>query len=69
MPFVKEMTRIDRAFYERLKALDEATLMRELKPWVLTGGNVKDLLKRRDKIVARFDELARQTSPAQVFPF
>ncbi len=69
MPFVKEMTRIDRAFYERLKALDEATLMRELKPWVLTGGNVKDVLKRRDKIVARFDELARQTSPTQVFPF
>jgi hypothetical protein len=69
MPFMKEMTRIDRAFYERLKALDEATLMRELKPWVLTGGNVKDVLKRRDKIVARFDELARQTSAAAVFPF
>jgi hypothetical protein len=69
MPFMKEMTRIDRAFYERLKALDEATLMRELKPWVLTGGNVRDLLKRRDKIVARFDELARQTSQVQVFPF
>ena len=69
MPFMKEMTRIDRAFYEKLKALDEATLMRELKPWVLTAGNVRDLLKRRDKIVARFDELARETSPAQVFPF
>ena len=24
MPFEKEMTRIDRAFFERLKALDEA---------------------------------------------
>ena len=69
MPFLKEMTRIDRAFYEKLKALDEATLMRELKPWVLTAGNVRDLLKRRDKIVARFDELARETSPTQVFPF
>jgi hypothetical protein len=69
MPFMKEMTRIDRAFYEKLKALDEATLMRELKPWVLTAGNVRDILKRRDKIVAHFDELARQTSPAQVFPF
>jgi hypothetical protein len=69
MPFWKEMTRIDRAFYEKLKALDEPMLMRELKPWVLTGGNVRDVLKRRDKIVGRFDELARQTSPTLVFPF
>ena len=69
MPFLKEMTRIDREFYERLKALDEATLTRELKPWVLTGGTLRDLLKRRDKIVAHFDELARQKSDAAVFPF
>ena len=69
MPFVKEMTRIDREFYERLKALDEPTLMRELKPWVLSGGNVKDLLKRRDKIVAHFDQLAREKGEASVFPF
>jgi hypothetical protein len=69
MPFLKEMTRIDREFYERLKALDEATLTPELKPWVLTGGNIKDLLKRRDKIVAHFDELAREKSEAAVFPF
>lgn len=69
MPFMKEMTRIDREFYERLKALDEATLTRELKPWVLTGGSLKDLLKRRDKIVAHFDELAREKSEAVVFPF
>ena len=41
MPFMKQMTRIDREFYEKLKALDEATLMREIKPWVLTGGSVQ----------------------------
>jgi len=69
MPFMKEMTRIDREFYEKLKALDEETLMRELKPWVLTGGTLRDLLKRRDKIVAQFDELARKKSEAAVFPF
>ena len=28
MPFEKEMTRIDRAFFERLKALDEPSLMK-----------------------------------------
>jgi len=69
MPFMKEMTRIDREFYTRLKALDEETLMRELKPWVLGGGNIKDLLKRRDKIVAHFDQLAKEKTEASVFPF
>lgn len=69
MPFTKQMTRIDRAFYERLKLLDEATLMRELKPWVLSGGSVRDILKRRDKIVAQFDRLAQEKGEAAVFPF
>jgi hypothetical protein len=68
MPFTKQMTRIDREFYERLKALDEETLMRELKPWVLTGGSVRDILKRRDKIVAQFDRLAHEKGEAAVFP-
>jgi hypothetical protein len=69
MPFVKDMTRIDREFYDKLKALDLDTLERELKPWVLTTGTLKDLLKRRDKIVAHFDELARRKTEAEVFPF
>lgn len=69
MPFMKEMTRIDREFYEKLKALDEETLVREMKPWVLTGGTLRDLLKRRDKIVAHFDELTRKKSEVEVFPF
>jgi hypothetical protein len=69
MPFMKDMTRIDREFYDKLKALDLETLERELKPWVLTTGTLKDLLKRRDKIVAQFDELARKKSEAEVFPF
>ena len=69
MPFMKQMIRIDREFYEKLKALDEETLMREIKPWVLTAGSVRDILKRRDKIVAQFDRLAREKSEAAVFPF
>jgi hypothetical protein len=69
MPFMKQMTRIDREFFEKLKALDEATLMRELKPWVLTGGSVRDILKRRDKIVAQFESFARDKGEAVVFPF
>jgi hypothetical protein len=69
MPFMKQMTRIDREFYEKLKALDEATLMREIKPWVLSGGSVRDILKRRDKIIAQFDRFAQEKGEAAVFPF
>ena len=69
MPFMKQMTMIDREFYERLKALDEETLMRELKPWVLSGGSLKDILKRRDKIIEQFDRFAREKGEAAVFQF
>jgi hypothetical protein len=69
MPFLKQMTRIDREFYEKLRALDEATLMRELRPWVISAGTVRDILKRRDQIVAQFDKLAREKGEAAVFPF
>jgi hypothetical protein len=69
MPFLKQMTRIDREFYEKLKALDEPTLMAGLRPWVITAGTVRDILKRRDKMIAQFDKLAREKGEAAVFPF
>ena len=69
MPFEKEMTRVDRAFFERLKALDEAGLMKQVRPWVLGDGTVRGILKRRDKIVAHFEKLARERGEAAVFPF
>jgi len=69
MPFMKEMQRVDRDFYDRLKALDEATLMREIKPWVLDGGSVRDILKRRDKIIQQFDRLVQEKGESAVFPF
>jgi hypothetical protein len=69
MPFEKEMTRIDRAFFERLKALDEAGLMKRIRPWVLDDGQVRNILKRRDRIVADFERLARERGKAVVFPF
>ncbi len=69
MPFMKEMLRIDREFYDRVKALDEATLMREIKPWVLDAGSVRDILKRRDKIVEQFDRLVQEKGEAAVFQF
>lgn len=67
MPF--ELTRIDREMFNRLKALDEKTVMEEIKPWVVGGGTVKEMMKRRDKIVARFEQLARERGELAVFPF
>jgi hypothetical protein len=69
MPFMKEMTRVDRAFFERLKALDEASVMKRVRPWVLGDGTARAILKRRDKIVAQFERLARERGEAVVFPF
>jgi hypothetical protein len=69
MPFMKEMTRIDRAFFERLKALDEASVMKHVRPWVLGDGTARAILKRRDKIVAHFEKLAQERGEAVVFPF
>jgi hypothetical protein len=34
--------------------------MARLKPWVLGRGMVRDLLRRRDRIVARFEARARE---------
>jgi len=69
MPFEKEMTRIDREMFARLKGLDEAGLMERIRPWVLGDGPVRGILKRRDRIVARFEKLARERGEAVVFPF
>jgi len=69
MPFEKEMTRVDRALLARLKALDEAGLMKHVRPWVLGDGPVRGILKRRDKIVAHFEKLARERGEAAVYPF
>ena len=57
MPFEKQMNHVDRPLFDKLKALDEATLTERLKPWVRSGGTVRDILKRRDKIVVHFEKL------------
>jgi hypothetical protein len=69
MPFEKEMTRIDKEMFARLKALDEAGIMKQVRPWVLSDGQARAILKRRDKIVAIFEKLAKERGEAAVFPF
>jgi hypothetical protein len=67
-PFLDKITAIDRPIYEALKALDEATLNERLKPWLFGKGSVKDLLKRRDKIVKKLEKLTEKLPEGAVFP-
>jgi hypothetical protein len=53
-----QMTKIDEPFYEKLKALDEATLKEHLDKWLV--GGVKPILKRRDAIVGHFEQLIKE---------
>jgi hypothetical protein len=62
LPFA--MTKIDRPFYERVKALDAGQLRRSVGPWVATG--VGPILQRRDRIVAIFDHLIAEQGEANV---
>lgn len=59
------MTRIDRAFFEKLKALDPATVAARIGPYVLDKG--KSLMKRRDFIVQEFEKMSAKSGQAAVF--
>ena len=63
MPF--PMTKIDKEFYEKIKALDEATIKERVGKWLFDGP--KPILKRRDKIVEHFDKMIAQWGEAAVF--
>jgi hypothetical protein len=54
---VFEMERIDRPFFERLKALDKASLDARVGKLVLDGS--RSILRRRDAIVVHFEKLAK----------
>jgi hypothetical protein len=69
MPFLDEIIQTDREFFDALKALDEATLMERLRPWLFNDDSVRRLLKRRDKIVEKLEELLLERGEAGVFPF
>jgi hypothetical protein len=66
MPFEKQSTRIDRPFFDRMKALDRETLKREIGDFV-EGGAIDALLNRRDTIVKAFETLAATRGEAEVF--
>ncbi len=62
----KTLNRIDRHFYTRLKALDRATVDREIGSLLETRG-VPSLMSRRDAMVKAFEKLAREKGDAKVF--
>jgi len=68
-PFEKEIRRLDREFFERIKALDEESLYARLKPWVFGRNTIRDLLKRRDRIVEKLEKEVSKRGEAAVFPF
>lgn len=67
MPFAAQMKRIDRPVFERLKALDLPTLKERIGSLVLGEGWLKALLKRRDRIVRHFEDLAVSEGEDEVF--
>jgi hypothetical protein len=66
MPDEKKITRLDRGFFEALKALDAEAVKDRLKP-LLFGSSIRDLLKRRDKLVAKLERLVEEKGEAAVF--
>ncbi|OFW19207.1 MAG: hypothetical protein A3H97_23830 [Acidobacteria bacterium RIFCSPLOWO2_02_FULL_65_29] len=62
---VFEMTGTDRPFFERVKALDKATLDAKIGKLVLDGS--RSILRRRDLIVAQLEKLAKEKGEAAVF--
>ena len=60
------MTKIDRPFYDRVKALTEQDLRREIGDLLETGA-LPALLSRRDAIVKTFEDLARKNGEAAAF--
>jgi hypothetical protein len=63
MPF--ELTRIDRPLFQRLQALDRATLEREIGD-LMEPGTIESLLRRRDRIVQKFQQLIAKQGEARV---
>jgi len=62
----KRFSQIDRAFFDRVKALDRDTVKREIGD-LLEGGALDALFARRDTIVKAFDKLARDKGDKQIF--
>ena len=60
------VSRIDRPFFDRLKALDRAAVAREIGD-LLEANCLPALMSRRDAVVKKLEDLAKKTGDAEVF--
>jgi hypothetical protein len=69
MPFEvkKAIRKIDRPFFDRLKALDREAVRKEIGDLLTENNAFPRLFSRRDSIVRDFEDLAKQNGEAQVF--
>jgi hypothetical protein len=67
LPFGDKMERVDRAFFEKVKTLDEAVLRERLLPWLRSRSELAALLVRRELVVQRLEKLARERGESGVF--
>jgi len=63
----KVIRRIDRPFFERLKALNRDEVRKEIGDLLTENNALTSLFSRRNSIVRDFEELAKQSGEAQVF--
>ena len=63
---VHKLTRVDRDLWERFEALDEPTLTAALGEW-LSGGEIRAILERRDKMAEEIGGMVAERGEAAVF--
>ena len=63
---VKDMVRVDKELWERMKALDEPALTAALGKWV-DRGEIRAILARRDKMQLEIDKLLKNGNESLVY--
>jgi len=63
---VHKMNRIEKGLWERMLALEAASLKPALEPY-LDGGQIKDILDRRDRMKKEIDKMVAERGEASVF--
>jgi len=63
---VHKMNRIEKGLWERMLALDAASLKPALDPY-LDGGQIKDILQRRDRMKKEIDKMVAERGETSVF--
>jgi len=63
---VHKMNRIDKRLWERVLALEEAPLKTALAPY-LDGGQIKDILQRRERLKKEIEKMVTERGEADVF--